>query len=132
MNSRYSRRRFLEIAGLGASGLVALKSGLLGSTEAFASAQNPQLLLFAYFSGGLEQGRAQPRGRSRGVQRRLARVRQPDSRQQLGRPAQRAPATRALARLGDRLGGERLRDDQRFVRGALVRRSRPRLALSRQ
>src|SRR5438067_1469772 len=55
MTSRHSRRRFLEIAGLGASGLVALKSGLFGSTDAFASPTNPQLLLFAYFSGGWDQ-----------------------------------------------------------------------------
>jgi uncharacterized protein (DUF1501 family) len=54
MTSRFNRRRFLEIAGLGTTGLVALRSGLFGS-DARASPTNPQLLLFAYFSGGWDQ-----------------------------------------------------------------------------
>ena len=49
----HSRRRFLEIAGL-AGGTVALKS-FLGGGSALASTQDPQLLLFCYFSGGWDQ-----------------------------------------------------------------------------
>lgn len=49
----WSRRQFLEIAGL-ASGAVILRSGLL-PMRAEASTGNPQLLLFAYFSGGWDQ-----------------------------------------------------------------------------
>ncbi len=49
----WSRRQFLEIAGL-ASGAVILRSGLLPRI-AEASTDNPQLLLFAYFSGGWDQ-----------------------------------------------------------------------------
>jgi len=51
--AHWSRRRFLEIAGL-AGGAVALKS-FLGGGRALASEQDPQLLLFAYFSGGWDQ-----------------------------------------------------------------------------
>ena len=49
----FARRRFLEIAGLGA-GVTLLKS-FLGEPSAHASAENPQLLLFCYFSGGWDQ-----------------------------------------------------------------------------
>src|SRR5712692_5397349 len=49
----WSRRQFLEIAGL-ASGAVVLRSGLL-PFRAEASTGNPQLLLFTYFSGGWDQ-----------------------------------------------------------------------------
>ena len=49
----WSRRQFLEIAGL-ASGAVILRSGLLPRI-AEASTDNPQLLLFVYFSGGWDQ-----------------------------------------------------------------------------
>lgn len=48
-----TRRRFLEVAGL-ASGAVILRSGLL-PRFAQASTENPQLLLFVYFSGGWDQ-----------------------------------------------------------------------------
>jgi uncharacterized protein (DUF1501 family) len=52
--NRYSRRRFLEIAGLAGTGMLALKSGLLGG-QARASTANPQLLLFVYMGGGWDQ-----------------------------------------------------------------------------
>jgi uncharacterized protein (DUF1501 family) len=49
----HSRRRFLEIMGVGA-GVVALRS-VLSPAKAFADSGNPQLLLFCYLSGGWDQ-----------------------------------------------------------------------------